>query len=477
MVNYARGLRWGFVFNILTKFIALVAGLIIARLLGPQAMSSYWVILSIFTFADLFREAGLLTAFLNDRHLTPARERAYNLIGVFSGILIGAVIAALCVPISRFFQAPELLLGSVLTGVLLAINGLGTIPTAKLFQQGRFKEAGFIESLAFFLSYAIALGLIAAGMRFEALVIQLILCSFITFSCSAYLTRIGSRHIDRQAVRPILREGLIIMSGNFLWLTYSLVDQLIVARLFGAGVSGNYGAAKQLTAKPGDFLGVPLMRTIQVAVGHRAGEHDRIQRALGKALIAFCMVIVPMFVCLSILAKPFVVALLSSRYETAVPIVPALAFCSMIKIFGGLPGNVVVALGRSKVIALWWLVGYAMAAVYLYVRWSALDAVEIAWAFGAGMALVNGLILMTAMRIVGLYKGVPGNLLKSLLATIIVGGAAWGLLQIPLGPWVTVVLGLVGLTLLFVMLVGTIFAAKPLYFFSKTRTREFWEAL
>ena len=56
MMNYASGLRWGFIFNLSTKLVALIAGLFLARTLGPEVMNAYWLALTVFVFADLFRE-------------------------------------------------------------------------------------------------------------------------------------------------------------------------------------------------------------------------------------------------------------------------------------------------------------------------------------------------------------------------------------------------------------------------------------
>lgn len=476
-VDYAHGLRWAVLFNALTKSISLVAALLIARKLGPEVMSSYFVILAIFSFADIFREAGLSTAFLNDRELTPERESNYLFAAFLSGLIPAGVITVCSGLIPRYFSDPNLFQGALYTGLLLVLNGLATVPVAKLFHQNRFKIAGLVESSAFLISYAVALVLIYSGFGFSALMIQLVICALITLIGNYRLAGIRFRVAPVRAIRGVLRKGFVIMSGNLFFLSYLQIDQLIVAKLFGPVLSGNYGIGKQLTAKQGDFVGVPLMRTIQVAIGHRAGEVERIRQALGKALIAFTIVILPMFACVAILAQPLVIALFSVKYSAAVAFVPVFCAYTMMKVFGGLPGNIVVAMDRSEVIVKCWLIGVIAVGAYFVLRYQSVSALEVAWVFTGGMALVNFMILAVGVSLVGYYRRASVRIAQGILASTMIAAASFGLLALGLDAWGTVIISIPTLPVLYGLILGTIFARHPLHFFSRSRTREFWEAL
>jgi len=477
MINYASGFRWGLLFNIATKVVALVAGLILARWLGPTVMNAYWLILTFFVFADLFREFGLLTAYLNDPDIVPHREAWYQRVAIAAGIIVGLLVAAAGFPLADYFGVPELQTGCLFLGGILTINGCSTIATAKLLKQGRFKETGLIETIAFFVSYAVALLLVAFGVRFEALMIQLLLCACITLVLVWRAAGVDGKTGGEPMDRSILKRGASIAAGNVLWLSYSSIDQPLVSKVFGVSIGGNYGIAKQLTAKPGDFLGVPLMRTIQVAVGHRAGDIPSLRRALSKAILVFCFVLGPMFLCLTVLAAPFIEALLGPEYASAPALVAPLSAYAFFKLFGAVPGNVAVALGKAHVITVCWLIGFVATALYAFFRAGSWNAVEIGWTFAVGFLLVNGLVLLYDWSQVGVEQKMIVMLAKAILPVAGVTGAAMALEAWGLEPWPTVILAVVGLPLVYAALLGTFLAGTPSTFFSKMRTRALWESL
>ncbi len=477
MMNYASGLRWGFIFNLSTKLVALIAGLFLARTLGPEVMNAYWLALTVFVFADLFREFGLLTAYLNDKAVDEPREASYHRLAIATGLLTGVVVAMLGYPLSRFFGTPQLIEGCPYIGALLVLNGLTTIPLAKLFHMGRFKETGLIETLSFLMSYLVAIGLVLAGVGFPALMIQLLLCSAITMVMAIKASKVRWHAAPEGTYPGILKKGFSITSGNLLWLSYSSLDQPLVSKFFGPLIGGNYGIAKQLTAKPGDFLGVPLMRIVQVAIGHRAGTTEPLKVALTKAVIAFLLVMVPMFVCLSILAEPFVQALLGDKYPLAPAMVPPLCAYSFARLFGAVPGNVVIALGKASAITSSWILGFLATGIYAVFRWGKWDAVEIAWVFALGFILVNGLILAICIRKIGIRQGLGKRLVQSLLCTVLVGLVAYGIDAIDWSPWVTVGASILSLPVFYAGVLGIILAGNPFAFLSKARTREIWKTL
>lgn len=469
--SYTRGFAWTVFTSLITKGLVPIAGLLIARELSPEVMGVYFVLQTILTLSDAFRDAGLTLGYLNDQNLTPGRERTYHAIGATIGFVLAGILAALAIPLSQGLNLPDLSWSLVWTSVGVLFASLATVPLAKLFREGRFKEAGMADAIATTSTYAVALALVYAGMGLEALVGQLVARGVLLYLIANRWAPCGVRGWDRSALQPILRVSASLTGGNLLSTLYLLTDQFMVPKLFGPTVNGFYGIAKWLTSRPAEFVAGPLVKTAQVAFGRKSADLSTLGGAMFKGMTAFLIVVAPIQAMLAILAEPIVLALLGHKYESSIPFMAVLSLYSATRVFGPFAGSALVAAGRTHAPFLTWVLGWLVVGGVLIAEAGRYEPLRLAWIFTAGLVAVNLITLIWAVRVLPPGRAGWGKIGRATLAVLTSSAALVGVAGLDLGAWPTFLLGTFVMGIVHWAAVGLLLAGHPFALRSPSRLR------
>lgn len=475
--SYATGFAWTVFFGLLTKGLVPIAGIVIARVLGPTVMGVFALLQTILILCDAFRDAGLTLAYLNEQRMSPERERAFHVIGVAIGIALGGLLLLAAAPLEGFFQAEGLAVAMAWTAIGVACASFATVPLAKLLRQQRFKQAGFADAVATLVSYAIALGMVFAGFGLIALAAQIVIRGVLLWGIAHAMAPSGLAGFERGAIPGIVRTCLALTGSNLLSTFYLLADQFSVQKLFGSTVNGLYGMAKWLGSRPAEFVAGPLVKTSQVAFGHKAGDTGLLRDAMYKGMAAFVLVVAPLQVAVAVLAEPLTLGLLGPAYAASVPFVAVLSLYSATRVFGPFAGSALVASGRPAAPMKCWLVGYATFGVWIVLTWGSLDTLQLTWLFTGGLVLVNVVTLVWAMAVLPATRRALTRLAQAVLVTAATTGAAWLVASLPLAPWPLLGVALPTLCIAHWLAAGLVFARNPIALRNKEALRTLYREL
>jgi O-antigen/teichoic acid export membrane protein len=474
--DYKRGFGWTLLFNVLTKLTTPIIGVVVARQLGPEVMGMYVVLVTLMAFADLFRDAGISRVYLNDPEVDAARERGYAAIACVVAAVLGGLLAALSVPLSRLFMAPQLAAGLLFGAFAILLNGFSTLPQAKLLREGRFKEAAFAESAASVLSSVWALALVLSGYGFWALASQLVVRSVIFLGATWRLAPVGCLRGERGLLRRIAGVSGALTGVNVLWVGFSMGDQAIAGKMLGLAAGGLYGTGKMIVTTA-DVVARPLTQMVTVAFAHRVTDPASVGRTLHKSLRVFLVAIVPIYVAVAMLAEPIVLVLLGERFAGTAPLLPALCLYGAATYVGSFAGSALLVAGRPQIALYGWIALYGLLGGILALHWQSLDLVRFAWLLACALLAVNLVTLSFALRhyppgresLVRAARGAGAVLITS-AATVAI--ALSGMSQ-PL----TLLGSFVLLPVIHLFSMGTLFAAKHSRFLSTGGFRQLWESL
>jgi O-antigen/teichoic acid export membrane protein len=475
--SFARGFAWTVVTSFVTKTIAPIVGIVAARALGPETMGAYAILQTLLMFTDVFRDAGLAVAYINDQRLTPARERSYQRVAIVTALGLGCVVAAASWPVASFFDAPQLGPGMLWTAAAVAGMMLTAIPAAKLLRENRFREAGLIDATATVVSYLLTLALVIAGHGFLGLILNATVRASIIFALCRKTAPVGWRDGEPGTARAIVGRTASLVGMNAMATAFLFVDQFVLTRLFGLWVGGQFGMAKWLVTRPGEFIAGPLVRVAQVAYGQRAQDAEALARTMYKATAGFLLVVAPVHLAILALADSLIVALLTNRYAFATPLVAALAAHSLVRVYGPIPSLGLVASGRSHVPLVSWSVGWAAAILYVALRWRGMDLMHWVWFFLGVLILVNLITTIWAIAVLPPSARSLASVAKSGLVCCGTGAVALAVRDLGDGSWHTLALAVPMILLAQVAIAGTALAGDPFACRSKARIKRIWEEL
>lgn len=506
--SVAVGFAWTFLFNFVSQAVFPILGLIIARILGPDQMGHYLLLLQILTFVEVFRDAGLSLTYIADQDASAERRGAYFGLAIVSALTAATVLIALRQPLAAFFQIPDLAWSIPVVAGVVVVTGLTTIPKAELLRQERFRDSGIAEVVPSFLSYVVGLTLVLMGHGYAGLIAQMVSRAvfYVPFAFRMAPPPRPSFRVREMAVLSKKARG--VMATNLLGTVFHLVDGLFVTKVFGTVANGWYGLAKSWAQKPFDFFSNPLSRTLYVAYSKQTEDVGRFAHVYRRSVAAAMLFAIPVYGSLFFLAKPIVLTLLGDKFLGSV--VPFACLCVFfgLRSLGTLAGYALTASGRGYAPAWCWLGAIVVVVGGVASTWGreafnagairalggpagvwAPSAAEVAngpahlgtglfaaW-LAVGALVVYGASLAWAGRVFPNDPDARGRMNRAVFASAVTCTAAFALSLAPMSDLVLTLVGALALPLFHLAIVGVALAGRPQAYLSPRGLRDLYRAV
>ncbi len=474
--TYARGFGWNLLFNLVTKLATPIVGVLVARELGPETMGAYMVLVTVMTFADLFREAGIARVYLNEPEMSDSRERGYAGLSALLGLVLGILLAAASWPLARLFGAPQLVGGLLFGAAAMGLNGLSTIPQAKLLREGRLKEVGLAETLGSVLSSLYALVGVLGGLGFFALASQLLVRSLIFLAATYRMAPCCYTKGEPGLFRKISRVSGSLTGVNLLWVAFSVGDQAIAGKMLGLAAAGLYGTGK-LIVTTADVIAKPLQQTVTVAFAHRVNDPELIARTLHKSLLAFLLAIAPIYSAVALLADPIVLSILGAKYAGTVEVLPALCLYGAVVYIGSFAGNALLMIGKQNIALYGWVAIMSILAVVLTFFWGNLPLLALSWIFAGALTLVNANTFTFALRYFPPSRKTVIQAAKAVCCLLLTTLAAALIASIQVSDTAKLSIAILVLPTIHLLILGTLLTKKASGMLSTAGVKDLWQSL
>lgn len=342
-----RGLAWGFVNSITMRLATLTLGIVLARLLAPEAFGAFAVALVIQTILANFADLGMSADLIRNpdwRHRTPTVASISLLTG---GLLSGAMIAAAPVLASSLGSAQAAPVIAVMSLTLL-IAGAGVAPFATLqrnFQQSRY----FVVVLTSFLLGSGVTVLLIVSFHWGAM--ALAVGKLVESTCSVALqfglTRTRPRFaFDRKVARSALAFGLPVCGANALsWLVIN-VDYIVIGHTAGAVTLGFYVLAFNISSWPVSAL-VQTVRNVALPAFARL-DRTSSARSFASAFALLLTAGLLVAALLAPLAVPAVTFVYGAKWLRSAGPLGVLAVFGTMRVIFDLMATFLIARGRSR---------------------------------------------------------------------------------------------------------------------------------
>jgi lipopolysaccharide exporter len=342
-----RGLAWGLVNSVTLRLATLVVGIVLARLLTPDAFGAFAVALVVQAILVNFADLGMSADLIRNpdwKHRTPT----VSSISLMAGGLLSASMIAAAPVLASSLGSPQAASVIAVMSLTLVIAGAGVAPFATLqreFQQSRY----FIVVLTSFLLGSSVTVLLIVGFHWGAM--ALAVGKLVESSCSVALqfalTRTRPRFgFDRTVARTALTFGLPICGANALsWLVIN-VDYIVIGHTAGAVTLGFYVLAFNISSWPVTAL-VQAVRNVALAGFSRLDNASSAKSFVSS----FALVLAGgLFVAalLAPLAVPAVSFVYGSKWHKAAGALAVLALFGVLRIVFDLMATFLIARGRSR---------------------------------------------------------------------------------------------------------------------------------
>ncbi|PIR79129.1 MAG: hypothetical protein COU26_02725 [Candidatus Levybacteria bacterium CG10_big_fil_rev_8_21_14_0_10_36_30] len=373
-----KGIWWVGSFRGTTRIITIFKTVLLARLLSPAQFGLFGIASFGLAFLEVLTETGVNVFLVQEKSAIKEHLNEAWLISVVRGLVLCILILISGPFLTFFFNAPEALYLIYLIALIPLIKGFIN-PAQVIFQKElQFgKEFWFriiiygvdtlVSIVVTFITRSpagIVYGLIAGAVS-EAVL------SYIYFKLRPKIS------FSKIKIRLILNRGKwVTIFGIFHYLSQEL-DNLVIARLLGAGPLGIYQMAFKISVLPVSEITDVISKVTFPVYTKIQNENKRLKKNFIKTSVILSFLVVLSFLFLFIFTKEIVTFILGSAWISTIPILKILALYGAIRGIFGSVSSLFLARGKQKYVAVMTfirLMTLAIVIVPFVLRWGVIGA-------------------------------------------------------------------------------------------------------
>lgn len=380
-------IRWTTGATVLKTAFQLAQISILARLLAPEDYGLIAIVAVVVSFAGLFRDFGVNSAFIQRREVTSVQRSSLFWLNIVVSASLTLTLIGVSPWLSTFFGDERLIPLIQLSAFTLVLDALGAPYRIAAEKALRFRPVMIIEVVATFTGFAMAVLAGLAGWGVYSLVLGG-LTSAVASSGLAWIYLADGWRPSRQPhfseARSFVKFGSLIMFNNTVNHLNSMIDVFLGGRALAASQLGLYSVPRSITLHVQSIVNPIITRVAFPLIAEVQGNTGQVRAIYLQTLNMTSSTNAPLYVGLAVFAPEIVYILLGPGWEQSADILTILALWGALRSTGNPVGSLLLGMGRADVALKWNLSLLFVAPPVLWVC-SAYGPEGLAW----GMCIVS----------------------------------------------------------------------------------------
>ena len=288
-------LKWRYAGTIFQVVLHFAVGVVLARVLSPEAFGLMGMALIVIGFGRLVVSLGFGTAIIQRPSITQEHIKAAFTGSVVMGLVLFTLVWFNAAAISGVFKEDALTPVLQVVGISFVFSGMSATPVSLLRRTLRFQALAFIETAA----YAVGFGLVGIWLAVLGYgVWSLVAANVVQLFCLAALAIYLTRHPVWPYFRPkeyrdLLRVGSAAALNNMTNYVAVNLDFFVIGKWMGASALGLYNRAFYLVGIPAKNMSGALANVLFPVYAQVQGDLPRLGRAFLRTVSLTAMVTMP----------------------------------------------------------------------------------------------------------------------------------------------------------------------------------------
>lgn len=346
-----QGLFWSTASNIANQGIRFVFGVILARLLSPEAYGVIGILAVFISIVSVFIDCGFSQALIrkSDRTQTDFSTEFFFNIGV--GI-VGYLILFITAPfIAKFYDMPILISVLRVLGLGVIINSLCVVQSAQFAIRLDFKTPAMLAVGTQMLSGAVGITMAFYDWGVWSLVFQQVSGGLLNAIFLWILA--GWRptlEFSRSSFSYLWGYGSKILGASLIQQLYDNIYPLVIGKFYTASSLGLYSRAQGFASLPsGNISGILNNVTFPILSGLN-NDMLRLSDVYRRMIRSTAFIVFPLMIGMAALSSPLVKVILNEQWYNCIPMLQALCIALMFQPLSGLQLNFLKVTRRTDVI-------------------------------------------------------------------------------------------------------------------------------
>ena len=346
----SRALKWNYFGNAVRALAQLMIGVVLARLLGPEAFGTIAIASLMVSIGMLFADLGFGAALVQRDHVSEQDVRFIFTLQTCFGAALTIFGVALSDLIAALFRRPEAAPILRAMSFLFVLQSFGQTALAMLRRSLDFRAAQTINMVSYVVPYALV-GIPCAYLGWgawslvAAQLLQAALSSLLALRRSGMPIRLT---FSATSGGLIAFGGKVIGSNLSSW-GISNLDSVIIGRALGTVDLGLYSRALTLVSTPMNAITTGLQGVLFAACSRSQTDVARLKRAYLGATLLIAAICLPLFVTVAVVPQAVIRGLLGDGWIAATSVLPPLALSMAVVAVLALVGPVLTAMNRVAI--------------------------------------------------------------------------------------------------------------------------------
>ena len=351
--------RWTTVAAVVKALLQVAQVAVLARLLNPEDYGLLAMVIVVLSFAGLFSDFGVNSAFVQRRDVTEEQRSSLFWFNVVVSAGLTAVVIALSPVIAAFFGDRRLIPLVALSAITLVVGALGVQVRLAAEKALRFRPVMVLEVSAALTGFVVAVSAALGGWGVYALVAGTV-SNAVAFTTLAWLFMAqGWRPAWRLRfadVRSFLGFGGALVANNLANQINLTVDLFLGGRLLPAALLGLYSVPRNLTLQVQFTVNPIITRVAFPLIAEVQHDITRVRSIYLQTMNMTSSTNAPVYVGIAFFAQDITQVLLGDGWGRSGAILRILALWGALRSTGNPVGSLLLGMGRADLSLKWNLV-------------------------------------------------------------------------------------------------------------------------
>jgi O-antigen/teichoic acid export membrane protein len=347
----AKGVLWNVLQSLVRQLSSLVFVVVLARLLDRETFGVVALATAVTALAELFVSQGFQEFVIQRKDLEPEHLNSAFLLNLALGIVLATIVVLSARPAAEFFDDPRLVMVLRWLALGVLMRSLTVVQTGLLTRDGQFRALALRSVVGVLPAGVTGIAVAMMGGGVMSLVLQTLVADVLSllFLWRASEWRPGWR-VSARHVRDLLGFGMPILGATLLLYVSRRLDALIISRVLGNAVLGEYAMAQRVFQMTGQLVHKSGDSVALSAFARLAAEPDERRKAFYGSIELASAICFPVYAGIAVVAEPLTLVLFGSQWIRSAPALAIISLSGLAMTSGYLHAAMLKATGQPRAV-------------------------------------------------------------------------------------------------------------------------------
>ena len=315
----------GILYTAISKYLGIVITILItailARILTPEDFGIVAIVTVFASFFNNLSNMGLGTAVIQNQNLNKEDISSIFSLSIFIGFGFSITFFMLAYPIATFYGRVELINIIYFLSIAVLFASFQTVPNSLAFKNLLFKRIGIYTIAIQIFSGLGTIFLAYKGFGYYALIMKIVLDSFLTFILYYYINPVEfAFKIKASSINKVIEFSSFQFLFNFINYFSRNSDNFLIGKFFGASSLGFYDIAYKLMMMPIQNLTHVITPVVLPVLSKYQNDKEMIYNTYVKLVKVLATIGLPLSVFLYYSADYIVIILFGDQWFESIPV-------------------------------------------------------------------------------------------------------------------------------------------------------------